>query len=71
MRSTLWSRTSLIGSEENRGVGSMMSRSNFLAPDTFAIATCWGSVSLSLESEATKNSATASNGSMVAEMPIR
>ena len=47
-----------------------MSRSNFLAPDTLAIATCCGSVSLSLASEATKNSATASKGSIVAEIPI-
>ena len=47
-----------------------MSKSSSLSPDIFAMATFWGSASVSLESLATRNSATASRGSMVALMPI-
>ena len=58
----------MTGTEVNRGVGSMMSRSSLRAPDIFAIFTAFDSESP--ESEATRNSATLSSGSMVAEIPI-
>ena len=47
-----------------------MSKSSSLSPDILAIATFWGSTSDSRESLATRNSATASKGSIVALMPI-
>ena len=48
----------------------MISRSSSLSPDIFAMATFCGSASDSLESLATRNSATASSGSIVALIPI-
>ena len=48
-----------------------MSKSNSLCPEMFTIDTRCGSTSLSLLSEATRYSATASIGSIVAEIPIR
>ena len=66
----LCSRISLTGVEENLAVGSRMSISISRAPETFAIETFWGFMSLSRGSLATRNSATASSGSIVALMPI-
>ncbi len=60
----------MIGMEENLAVGKMMSRSISLLPETLAMEILWGSLSLSLGSLATKNSATSSRGSIVALIPI-
>ena len=70
IRSILWSRISLTGIDVNLGVGKMMSRSSFLDPEIFAIETRWAFSSSSLESLATRNSATSFRGSIVALIPI-
>ena len=48
----------------------MMSRSSFLDPEIFAMETLWVFPSSSLESLATRNSATSFRGSIVALIPI-
>ena len=70
MRSMLWSSISLTGVEENLAVGSRISMSISRAPEILAIETLCGFMSLSRGSLATRNSATASSGSIVALMPI-
>ena len=56
--------------EANLGVGKIISKSRSREPEIFAIETFCGSMSLSRLSDATKYSATASKGSIVALIPI-